>query len=217
MQMPIILRHTLGLAIAGLILAAPLPTPATVTFDGNGLNLGLSCASTPSVTSLAIPSGGTVTFANRTGKTATLWVGDGSRSLPDGGQVPVTFGRGPTTVLVRMLPDCKLDRGNHVSMTITVGAPVDVAPSPTSSTGPSPSVKPRPSKSPAPTPTSQLGSPLTLSSIAAVPVFGAVTRNDPNTASGLLVLIATVGVLGVIVAALRVFGARRGSGAGRRG
>lgn len=212
--MPIIPRHTLRLAVAGLILAAPLPTPPTVTFDSGGLNLGLSCASVPSTTSLTVASGGSVTFANKTGKTATLWVGAGSRSLPNGGQVPVTFPPGPATVLVRMLPDCTIDRGQHVSMTVTVGAPVvDVTPSPSLSPSPSPSVTPRPSRSPKPTPTvTALGSPLAVASpaspVAAAPVFGTVS-NARHNANGLLVLIATAFVVGVIVLAMRVIWRRR--------
>lgn len=206
--------NTLGLALAGLILTAPLPTPPTVTFNGSGLNLGLSCASVPSTTSLTVPSGGSVTFVNKTGKTAVLWVGAGSRSLPNGGQVPVTFPPGPATVLVRMLPDCTIDRGQHVSMTVTVGAPVvEVTPSPSLSPTPSPSVTPRPSKTPKPTRTQiALGSPLAVtpptSPVVAAPVFGTV-RGVRRTANGLLVLIAGVLLVGVIVTAIRVVSRRR--------
>lgn len=203
--------RTFGLALAGLILAAPLPTPPTVTFDSGGLNLGLSCASVPSTTSLTVASGGNVTFVNKTGKTATLWVGAGSRSLPNGGHVPVTFPPGPATVLVRMLPDCTIDRGQHVSMTVTVGAPVvGVAPSPSPSPTPSPSVTPWPSRSPKPVPTqTALGSPLAVASpVVVAPVFGSVS-NARHNANGLLVLITTVMALGVIVALGQVFWRRR--------
>ena len=131
-------RHRAGLLLAGFVMAAPLfaaPASAgttTITFSGTpplGLST-LACPSTPSQTSLTVPADSVVNFVNRTGRPATLWAGDSQKVLPDKSLVPVTFGAGPAKVVVQMVPQCSLDLGKHVSMTVTVVAATSAPPPP---------------------------------------------------------------------------------------
>lgn len=125
-------RHRAALALSGALIVAPLlgmaevdaSTP-TVTFTGAPLlNIGMvSCPSKPSVSTLRVAAGTTVNFADRLGKPATLWAGDSHESLSDGEMVPVTFTSGPAKIVIQMLPNCALDLGTHVQMTVTVTAP----------------------------------------------------------------------------------------------
>jgi hypothetical protein len=207
--MPTTPRQTLRLAIAGLALAAPLlataahGTTPTVTFSGVPLlGLNLSCPSTPSVATLTVPSGSVVDFVNATGRTATLTVGDSRKSLPDESMVPVAFSQGGS-VVVRMLPDCPLDLAVHGEMTVTVAADV-VKPSPT----PVPTVAPHPTATAthttAPTSPASRSGPASPQPGVALPTFGPVTGlPEPRHVSGLLTLLAVVGVIGVGAAVVR--------------
>jgi hypothetical protein len=140
-------RHRAGLFLAGAVIAAPLLAgggadagTTTITFSGQPL-LGVStlaCPSTPSQSKITVAPNTVIDFVNRTGRPATLWAGDSQKQLPDKSLVPVTFTSGPASVVIQMLPDCSLDLGKHVSMTVTVlapGASPTTAPRPDSSTG----------------------------------------------------------------------------------
>ncbi len=257
-------RRRAALTLAGALIGTPLAAGAvasarapSVIFSGQPLpGLGtLLCPSTPNVWNLAVSPGTTVDFVNRLGRTATLWVGDSKKSLPDKSLVPVTFAQGPARIVVQMLPDCALDLGSHDQMTVTVRAPtahptaVPASPSraggggsgatspSTSATKPSASAA-KPDSEPSPA----TGSPhASTSSRAAAPVptggpdtsHGAATGDDgplsPVTeptiavgdpvlptnpshgASGLLTLIAAVGVVGVSAAVIRAIIAQRTS------
>ncbi len=231
-------RHRAGLVLAGLVIGAPLvgavaaaADTTTITFSGQPL-LGstLSCPSTPSQTTLHVPAGTTVDFVNLTGKPATLWAGDAEKVLPDESLVPVTFNGGPSQVVVQMLPDCSLDLGKHVQMTVYVTAADGSTPVPAVT----PTGTPRtglPSSTDHPTPSAQ---PTTSSGAAVAPATSPTNDNDPfaavpaastdvgkttfgparepaqpSSASGLLTLIATVGVVGVSAAAIRAIVAQR--------
>ena len=236
------LSHRLrtGLILAGLVIGAPLlgsgPASAamdTITFSGKPLNgSAQSCPSTPSKIDLTVTAGTTVNFVNRTGRTATLWAGDAEKSLPDQSLVPVTFNGGPSSIVIQMLPDCPLDLGKHVRMTVHVlaaaGSSVPATSAPGSPTGST--ATPRtgsPSGHDATSPASPSGP------AGAVPTQGssddnnpfaqapseteitkpligqAISQPDPSSASGLLTLIATVGVVGVSAAAIRAIVAQR--------
>ncbi len=258
-------RHRTGLLLAGLMIGAPLLAAGTahagtpsITFSGDPL-LGLStlsCASTPSQTTLTVAPGTVVDFVNRTGKTATLWAGDAQKDLPDKSLVPVTFQQGPSSIVVQMVPKCSLDLGKHVSMTVTVEAarsggttpvtapttaptdPTKPGSAPTTDTHPAPgssrsgakhSAEPTPGGSPTPKADHSKAAPGGAGSTtdpgdndpfqaapatanAAAPVFGSpVGPAAPRSASGLLTLIATVGVVGVSVAAIRAILGQRAS------
>jgi hypothetical protein len=256
-------RHRAGLFLSGVVLSAPLlaagigdAASPTVTFSGEPL-LGLStlaCPSTPSQSSLAVPADTTVDFVNRTGRTATLWAGDSQKDIPDKSLVPVTFTRGPASVVVQMVPKCSLDLGKHAQMTVSVRSATGTAPTPTPTvrptggvtdapgggTGPvasggtrasddpsapahpSPAVVPTAPGSASPSPLPAGGAdasapdatgddnPFAAAPVNAEPVFG-TTRGPaaPHSASGLLTLIASVGVVGVSAAALRAIVAQR--------
>lgn len=202
----------------------------TVTFVGKPLvNLGaLACPSTPSMSSVTVTSGTVVNFVNRTGRTATLRVGTGTKSLPDRTTVPVTFGGGPAVIVVQMLPVCALDLGAHLIMTVTVIAstPKPAQPPPratsttTSRTTTRPSATPPTSVRPGTSaPASGAGPNTRLDPSSNETMeweFGAVSQDDPGRASGMLVLIAAAGVLGVSVAAIRVLASRRAAAGVRR-
>ena len=160
------------LAFVGTVLAVGSLTPAAadpgqVTFGGRPSSTD-SCPSRPSPTSVRVVVGGTVDFVNRTGRTATLWVGSAGKAVPDRSFVPVTFMH-PGTVVVEMLPDCPLDVAVHQKMTVYVG------PGPSAGGG----------------------------SMAAPRIGSASSPEPPPGASGLLTLIAAVGVIGVLAAAIR--------------
>jgi hypothetical protein len=130
--MSLSVRHRVGLLLSGAVIAAPLlaaggadAASPTITFTGQPL-LGIStlaCPSTPSQSKITVTAGTIVDFVNRTGRQATLWAGDSQKDLPDKSLVPVMFTSGPASVVVQMLPDCSLDLGKHISMTVTVLAP----------------------------------------------------------------------------------------------
>jgi hypothetical protein len=244
-------RYRTGLVLAGLVMGAPLlastgafaDTTQTITFSGQPLlGAALSCPSTPSVTTLTVTSGTTVDFVNRTGKQATLWAGDAEKSLPDRSLVPVTFNGGSSSVVIQMIPDCALDLGKHVQMTVTVEAPAagNTAPAATptplpgtgtssggsrSGTPSSPTTARTSGAGPAASKSAGAGSGTTGTGsgdnnpfqqqpastvVAAKPVIGAaVVSSEPRSASGLLTLIATVGVVGVSAAAIRAIVAQR--------
>ena len=223
------------LAMAAPLLGSPVGSSAgttTITFTGKPL-LGidtLTCPSTPSAASLTVAPGKTVNFTNRTGRTATLRVGDSQKKLPDKSLVSVTFAHGPVLLIVQMLPDCLLDLGTHTPMIVTVTAGVPAlsptvgptiahptqAPTVTRSTHPATVPPIRSTATPAPA--GSLRVPVTMApSTGADPDFGPVSAlEDPPHASGLLTLLATVGVIGLAMAVLRATVARRSKTAGRR-
>ncbi len=258
------LRKRVGLAFAGVVIAAPFVAASvangattTITFSGSPL-LGIStlaCPSTPSQTKLTVSPGTVVDFINRTGRTATLWAGNSQKSLPDKSLVPVTFAQGPTSVLIQMVPDCSLDLGSHAQMTVEVNAPGQprdqsppATPTATASNTQAPgatgtsSATPRDGSTPkTPDPahsTAALApaqSPATGESdgtsmpgagsdntstgnndpFAAAPPLSSPILGDvqgpavPRSASGLLTLIATVGVVGVSAAVIRAIISQR--------
>jgi len=201
----------------------------------------LACPSTPSQSTIKVTAGMTVNFVNRTGKTATLWAGDSQKDLPDKSLVPVTFTQGPASVIVQMLPKCSLDLGKHVQMTVKVdaaGAKPTNAPTTRAASGSGSAATPRsshttsaiaPSTSPTPTPTKSSPAAVAATdsgtsnggdnnpfapaptSAAKAPIIGSVSPAQPRSASGLLTLIATVGVVGVSAAAIRAILAQRAS------
>ncbi len=209
----------------------------TITFSGTPLlGSALSCPSTPSQTTLHITAGTVVNFVNRTGRQATLWAGDAEKSLPNESLVPVTFNGGPSSVVIQMLPDCSLDLGKHVQMIVYVTAANGATPTPIATPiggGPA-TLKATVPASLTPT-TSAQGTAAPSKSAGAVvpktsstddenpfaqapasldaqkPTFGSVGTTQPDSASGLLTLIATVGVVGVSAAAIRAIVAQRGS------
>jgi hypothetical protein len=211
------LRLRTGLVLAGLVIVTPLlvsapagATADTVTFTGTPLTGKLlTCPSTPSQTELTVTAGTVVNFVNRTGRTATLWAGDAEKSLPDQSLVPVTFGGGPASIVVQMLPDCALDLGKHEQMTVKVlAAPhgsfgQTLAASPPESPG---------SGAAATHPTPSDNDPFAQAPPdgGTKPIIGtAVAQPESHGASGLLTLIATVGVVGVFAAIIRAIAARR--------
>jgi hypothetical protein len=239
-------RQRTGLILVGLVMSVPLlgapadADTATITFSGQPLlGAALSCPSTPSQTTLTVAAGTVVDFVNRTGRQATLWADDAEKSLPDRSLVPVTFNGGPSSeaVVVQMLPDCSLDLGKHIQMTVTVlaqvgavtpaptkvstvpvggGATATAASHPSSSTtaGRTPGSTPSESKSAgAVTGASGDNDPFQQAPsqvMAAKPLIGtAIPPAQPRSASGLLTLIATVGVVGVSVAAIRAIVSQR--------
>ena len=247
------LRHRVGLALAGLVIGAPLlgmsvanAAATAVTFSGTPL-LGLdtlACPSTPSVSSLALSPGMTVNFVNRTGRTATLWADSSKKSLPDKSMVPVTFAHGPAVVTIQMVPDCALDLGAHAQMKVNVSgpgqAPTSAPTDGTGLTGADPTGTPRvgaSSKAPLPghsataiapatstpdggsrskagtdsganTPT-DIDDPFAMAQVPNVVVGDVANPSGSGSASGLLTLIATVGVVGVSAAAIRAIIAQR--------
>jgi hypothetical protein len=242
--MSLSLRHRTGLILAGLVIAAPLfgsgPASAavqTITFTGKPLRgSALSCPSTPSKTDLTVTAGTIVNFVNRTGRTATLWAGEAEKSLPDESLVPVTFNGGPSSVVIQMLPDCALDLGKHIRMTVHVVAAGSPIPAPSTSTSGMPSglpattapahtgsssgyngtASPGPSKSsggaavaPKPSDNDPFAQAPSTSEIVRPVIGQAVGQTDSSGASGLLTLIATVGVVGVSAAAIRAIVAQR--------
>ncbi|MEV7621621.1 hypothetical protein [Actinoplanes sp. NPDC089786] len=112
-------RHRVtALTLGGLLLGVPLLTNGTasaeqveaggrqVVFDGGSM-LGLSCRSTPDVSSLTIPAESTVRVVNRTGHPARLRLGDTVKgTVPDDGSAAVVFRRGTTAV--QLTPSCAL-------------------------------------------------------------------------------------------------------------
>jgi hypothetical protein len=125
-------RRSAAVVMVGAFLAAPLLASVganagapTVTFTGKPvLKQGtLSCPSAPSLTRMQVAAGTVVNFLNQTGKSATLWVGNSKKSLPDRSLAPVTFTQGPAQISVSMLPDCALDLGTHQSMIVNVAEP----------------------------------------------------------------------------------------------
>jgi len=225
--MTLSLRQRTALALTGAMVSAPLwgtaaafASTTIVTFSGQPLLTGaVSCPSRPSVLSITVPAGATVNFADRLGVAATLWAGDSHTQLKDGQMVPVTFGAGPMSVPMQMLPDCTLDLGSHESMTVNVtAAPAGTAttPKPTRSAEhtptPAPSTPGAARSSRPPLPWEILpggGAPPAQSSVAlGSPV---ASRQPARGASGLLTLIATVSLVGVSAAAIRAIIAQRAS------
>jgi hypothetical protein len=223
-------QHRLRLALCGLTILVPTPgvpivndTATTpVTFTGTPLlKLGtIACPSTPSASHLTVTPGTVIHFANQTGRTATLQVGNSTKTMPDNSVAPVTFTYGPATIVIQMLPACTLDLGTHTTMTVTVTAPArkpttrpaTVSPTPTTSPEPTPSV----TAAPVPTVNPTHGVDQTEPPPLTAPAIGPVTADDPEHASGLLVLIAAVCVIGLCVSAFRVIMSQRATGAKRR-
>lgn len=206
-------RHRAAAVMAGAVIAASFLAGAaadaatpSVTFSGQPqVGLGtLSCPSLPSTAHLSVTAGAVVDFVNRTGKPATLWVGDSKKNLPDRSLVPVTFTQGPASIVVSMLPDCALDLGSHENMTVQVSSQPDATPTPatTSDAGGGPPAAvgggDDPFAQPTAEPTIDFGS-------AVMPA------GENHGASGLLTLVAVVGVLGVSAAAIRAIVAQRAS------
>jgi hypothetical protein len=210
-HMRIRLPFLILLAAAPLFAAPAAGATGNVIFSGQPLlNLGtLSCPSTPDTGQITVPVGTTISVVNATGKTATLHVGTVAQTVPVGSQVPVTFADiGDATV--RLIPVCLLDIAVHTSFTVHVIAQPAISQPATSSapeaTTPQPiapyvgAVVPGRTRStsartgavvghtPAPHPT--LPPPL------AVGVARPVVTVDHGV-SGLLTVVALVGIIGV--------------------
>lgn len=217
-------RHRAAMVMAGAVIAAAFLAGAgadaatlTVTFSGQP-QIGpgtLSCPSLPSTPHLSVPEGSVVDFVNRTGKPATLWVGDSKKGLPDRSLVPVTFTQGPASIVVSMVPDCALDLGSHDNMTVQVSPQPDgVSVNSASASGgngnagggnagggstgggSTSGAGNDPFTPPTTDPTIDIGR-------AVVPT------SENHGASGLLTLVAAVGVVGVSSAAIRAIIAQR--------
>ena len=221
--MPTRRQRCLRLALSGLTILVPLlgativdgGTTTTVTFNGTPLlNLGsIACPSTPSTSHLTVTVGAVLHFANRTGRTATLRVGNSTKTMPDNSVVPVTFTHGPATIVIQMLPACTLDLGTHTILTVTVTAPARKPTTGPAARSPKPTASPTPTQSvtaaPAASVNPRLGIDTSEPPALTGPAIGPVTADDPEHASGLLVLIAAVCVIGVCVSAVRVIMSRR--------
>jgi hypothetical protein len=156
----------------------------TVTFSGKPEPDGgaAACPSAPSVTHVTTSAGSVVHFVNRTGKPATLWVGDSRTSVPDWSLVPVTFLQGPMSIVVSMVPECPLDVGVHGYVAVRVAAPAPTASS---------------SRAPALGPAVSLGKPTSATGL-------------DHRANGLLIMVAVLGLSGVLIAVFQAIN-RRGA------
>ncbi|MFG1607079.1 hypothetical protein [Actinoplanes sp. NPDC049265] len=145
------LRHRVAaLTLGGLLLGAPLLTNGTasaeqietghqVVFGGDGM-FGLSCRSTPDVSSLTVPAESRVRVVNRTGHAATLRLGRDARGkLPDDASTEVVFRRGTTAV--QLTPSCAL--GTESTPVLVTATPTPTSPS---APDPGPGTVPLPSQ-----------------------------------------------------------------------
>jgi hypothetical protein len=179
------LRHRVAaLTLGGLLLGVPLLTNGTanaeqietgrqVVFGGDGM-FGLSCRSTPDVSSLTVPAESTVRVVNRTGHAATLRLGrDALGKLPDDGSTEVVFRRGTTPV--QLTPSCAL--GTESTPVLVTATPTPTGPS---ATAPGPGTVP-PTQSSSGPPSTPPGSTPPVSSD---PPSSGATQPGPSTPTG---------------------------------
>ena len=230
------LAPVLAAACAGAALFAPgtaVAASPTVAFQGGCGLLGVGASSHPDAGSVAVRSGGTVTFVNHLGQPAHLIINGADRGVvPRDNQVAVLFRQG--RVSVTMLPGCLVGGGGDVGY-VTVAVMADAgspagAGSPSPRAGRSPEAKATPSASAVPGALAASGDPAAPAPAggtapsadalagagAGVPGIDAVSvgtavpgppgRRRP---AGLLIFVAAICVVGVSVAATRAIIAQR--------
>jgi len=127
------LAPVLAAACAGAALFAPgtaVAASPTVAFQGGCGLLGVGASSHPDAGSVAVRSGGTVTFVNHLGQPAHLIINGADRGVvPRDNQVAVLFRQG--RVSVTMLPGCLVGGGGDVGyVTVAVTADAGSPPRP---------------------------------------------------------------------------------------
>lgn len=168
--------RALAALVAGGVLLTPgaaLAAAPTVTFSGGCGVLGLGASSRPDVSSISVPTGGTVHFVNHLGESAALMV-DGTKqiSVPDDYEVAATF---PHAASVTMVPGCLLGHGAPGAVAVNVSAPPASGPARAGT----PPVGGRSSASPAGRPTSTK----TAGQVPAVP-GDSPTADEPSSSAG---------------------------------
>ncbi|MEV1286750.1 hypothetical protein [Micromonospora sp. NPDC049679] len=127
---------------AKIAYADPGPTPGApvqesgqeVVFAGDNV-LGVSCAATPSATSVTVPAESTLRVVNQTGRRARLLIdGDTQGEIAHGAAAEVLFHRGPVSLALK--PNCVVAEESSIRVEVVPGSPVTPSAGSTAPSGP---------------------------------------------------------------------------------